>query len=135
MSLYESLDQFVGAGVLAAAPAPEHVRHVQALTDASAVVAGDVSDYWWFTGYPSFYNNGAEYDHVYEIRQGDTGLWARIDPDVVFFTAYPGNPQIAPLLKQWVDDKHYTLVETVESGGLTTLIWQRPGYNPPTASG
>lgn len=118
----------VQPNLLAEHPMPAHVGRVQEQVDSSAVVVGDINDYWWFTEHPQFYNNGAEYDHNLDRLDDGTEFWARLQPDIVYFTSYPGNPQIAPLLKRWIDEMDYTLIDTVQSDGFTTLIWQRPGY-------
>lgn len=122
----------VQANILATGDIPTRVQRVRELSSLTTIIVGDANDYWWFTEYGDYYTFWAEYSHTLEIAED---LWARINPDIVYFTAYPGSPEISPLLKQWMDDGHYISLESVESDGFTTLIWRRPGYNPPSVVG
>ncbi|MCZ2095194.1 MAG: hypothetical protein LC121_02780 [Anaerolineae bacterium] len=115
------------ADVLAAGDMPARVQRVHQLSDATTVIVGDMNDYWWFTDYDDYYSFWSEYSQPREAEQ----LWARINPDIVYFTAYPGNPEIPPLLRQWIEDRRYISLESVEEDGFTTLIWRHPEYNPP----
>ncbi|MCC6803751.1 MAG: hypothetical protein IT319_12780 [Anaerolineae bacterium] len=118
------------ADVLARGDMPARVQRVYQLSDPATVIVGDMNDYWWFTDYAEFYSLWAEYSQPREASQ----LWARINPDIVYFTAYPGNPEMSPLLRQWIEERRYISLESVEEDGFTTLIWRHPEYNPPSAA-
>ncbi|HVU09950.1 MAG TPA: hypothetical protein VHD90_01680, partial [Phototrophicaceae bacterium] len=123
----------VNVNVFASDPVPPIVQHVRAETDPSALVVGDINDYWWFRDYAGFYMNNFEYEPLTHFQSDSPDFWPRI-PDVVYFTVYPGMPILPPQLAAWMQMQHFVLHDTFVTNGFTTRVWLRPGYHPAPVS-